>query len=93
MEKSIIRTESAGVHFGEIVRRDGKEVELKDAIRIWYWEGAFTLSQLAMEGTSKPEGCRFSVPVDSIILTEAIEIIKCSEESSRLIEGVTPCRK
>ena len=84
----IIRTYSAGVHFGEIVRREGKEVELTNARRIWCWEGAASLSQMATDGVSKPDECKFSVRVNSIILTEAIEIIRCSEKAAKNLNEV-----
>jgi len=55
---SLIRTYSAGVHFGEIISKEytlaGTVVKLKNARRIWSWSGAFTLSQIAMEGVTKP---------------------------------------
>ena len=88
-----IRTYSAGVHCGYLESRDKKEVVLRDAIRIWEWKGAFTLSQLSMEGVSKPDGCKFSMPVDKIILTEGIEIIFVSEKARISIQGVTSCKK
>ena len=84
----IIRTYSAGVHFGNIVRREGKEVELTNARRIWSWAGAASLSQLAVDGVAKPDECRFSVRVNSIILTEAIEVIQCSEKAAKNINEV-----
>lgn len=88
-KKVIIRTYSAGVHYGTLSAKNGKEVILKDAIRIWYWDGAFTLSKLAMDGTSKPNECKFSVPVDKIYL-EMIEIIPCTEKAQKSIESVKP---
>ena len=84
----IVRTYSAGVHAGELVSRNGKEVELKNARRIWYWAGAASLSQLAMEGTSKPRDCKFPCAVAKIILTEAIEIIPCTEKAQQSIKDV-----
>jgi hypothetical protein len=84
----IIRTYSAGVFAGYLKARDGKEVELLNARRIWYWDGAASLSQLAMEGTNKPSNCKFAMPVNKIELTEAIEIIECSEEARLNIESV-----
>ncbi|MGL5336157.1 MAG: DUF6948 domain-containing protein [Enterovibrio sp.] len=81
----IIRTDSAGVHFGKIARRDGKEVELSHARRIWYWKGAASLSQLARDGVSCPGDCKFSVVVNSIILTESIEIIRCTDKAAKCI--------
>jgi len=85
----IIRTYSAGVFAGYLEKREGKEVTLKNAIRIWKWDGAASLSQLAMEGVNKPNGCKFAVPVDRIILTEAIEIIPTTVAAMQNIQGVT----
>jgi hypothetical protein len=82
---NIIRTYSAGVHFGVVKSREGKEVVLTDARRIWYWDGAASLSQMAVDGVKKPENCKFSVPVPQIILTEAIEIIPCTKKAAKCI--------
>lgn len=84
----IVRTYSAGVHAGFLKSRKDKEVILTKARRIWYWNGASTLSQLAMEGTKKPEDCKFPCAVDEILLTEAIEIIPCTEQAQKSIEDV-----
>ena len=84
----IVRTYSAGVFAGELVSRNGKEVELKNARRIWYWSGAASLSQLAIEGTSDPQNCKFPCSVDSVVLTEAIEIISTTEKAENSIKGV-----
>ena len=84
----IVRTYSAGVHAGYLKERIGKEVTLVNARRMWYWAGAMTLSQLAMEGTKKPGDCKFPMAVESIILTEAIEIIPCTNVAKNSIESV-----
>ena len=59
----MVRTYSAGVFAGTLKSRDGKEVVLNDARRIWFWDGAASLSQLATEGTTKPQNCKFPGPV------------------------------
>jgi hypothetical protein len=84
----IVKTYSAGVFAGNLVSVKGKEVVLNDARRIWYWDGASSLSQLAMEGTKKPEDCKFPMAVKEITLTEAIEIIPCTKEAEKSIKGV-----
>jgi len=91
MEKGqyvIVRTYSAGVFAGTLESRDGKEVVLTEARRIWYWAGAASLSQLAMEGTSKPRECKFPTPVTRVTLTEVIEILEVTPEAQKSIEGV-----
>lgn len=86
----IVRTYSAGVFAGELVRRDGKEVELRNARRLWYWAGAASLSQLAVTGTSKPKDCKFPVEVPRVELTEAIEILDVTPEARASIAAVKP---
>jgi len=46
----IVRTYSAGVFAGYIDKRTGKEATILNARRLWYWDGAASLSQLAKEG-------------------------------------------
>ena len=84
----IVRTYSAGVFAGTLIKKDGQEVELKNARRIWSWAGAASLSQLAQEGTSKPDDCKFPCNVDTVILTEAIEILSVTEKAELSIRGV-----
>lgn len=84
----IIRTYSAGVFAGFLKKREGKEVILTNARRLWYWEGAFTLSEMAMDGVSKPNNCKFSKRVSEIIITEAIEIIPTTIIAQKIIESV-----
>lgn len=84
----IVRTYSAGVFAGNLVSKTGKEVELTNARRIWHWDGAASLSELAMSGTKKPDNCKFPVAVDSVILTEAIEILTCTDIAEKSIKGV-----
>lgn len=91
-KKVIIRAQGAGVFFGTLVERDGQEVELKDVRRIWRWEGAASLSQLATEGTSNPHGCRFTVIVPSMEVLGVIEVIPCTEQAIESIEGVPTWR-
>ena len=89
----IVRTYSAGVFAGILVSREGKEVVLKDARRIWYWAGAASLSQLSVDGTSDPKNCKFPVPIPEIVLTEAIEIIPTTEEAEKSIREVPVWKK
>lgn len=84
----IVRTYSAGVFAGNLQSRDGKEVVLTRARRLWYWAGAASLSQLAVSGTSKPNDCKFPVSVPSVTLTEAIEILDVTPTAETSIKSV-----
>ena len=86
----IIRADRAGVFFGHIAERDGSEVTMTDVRRIWYWDGAASLSQLAVDGVSKPKNCKFTVCVDEMVILGVIEIIPCTEKAIKSIKGVKP---
>ena len=88
MDYCMVRTYSAGVFAGYVKERNGKEATLVNARRIWYWDGAASLSQLATDGTSKPENCKFPCEVAEVILTEVIEIIPITEKAKESIQGV-----
>lgn len=75
----LVRTYSAGVHFGDLVSEDGSEVTLSNARRLWNWSGGrLSLNEVAIEGAKS--GDRISVAVPSIKLKGAIELITCSAE-------------
>jgi hypothetical protein len=84
----IVRTYSAGVFAGNLASRKGQEVVLENARRLWYWDGAASLSQLAESGTSKPENCKFPEPVSKIELLQAIEILDVTKKAEMSIKGV-----
>jgi hypothetical protein len=87
-EYVIIRTRSAGVFAGYVTDHDGQTVVLRSARRLWYWSGAASLSQLAMEGVKNPDRCKFPCEVDRVTLHEVIEEIPCTEAARLSIAGV-----
>lgn len=87
-KKVIIRGDRSGVEFGELVEQNGNEVTLKNARRLWYWAGSASLSQLAMDGTKRPQDCKFTVTVSSITILDAVEIIPCTDKAIKSIEEV-----
>jgi len=89
----IARTFSAGVFAGYLKERKGKEAVVLNARKIWYWDGAASLSQLAVDGTSKPENCKFPVEVSRVELTEVIEVLDVSEKARKSIVGVPIWKK
>lgn len=87
-KKVIIRGNKSGVFFGTLVARNGQEVELSDCRRLWYWSGAASLSQLAVDGVNRPDECKFTVTIDQIVILDAIEIIPCTEKAITSITSV-----
>lgn len=87
-KKVIIRADRAGVFFGTLKEKEGTEVELADCRRIWYWDGAASISELAVNGTANPSRCKFSVVVPSMVVTGVIEVIPCTDVAIESIEAV-----
>lgn len=86
--KVIVRGDRSGVFFGTLASKEGSEVVLTNCRRLWYWNGACSISQLAVDGTKDPGSCKFTVTVDRICITDAIEIIPCTDKAVKSIEGV-----
>lgn len=91
-QKYIIRADRAGVFFGEIESRTGNEVTMRKVRRIWRWEGANSLSQLAVDGTLEGNKCKFSVEVESMTILGVIEIIPCTDKAIKSISEVPEWR-
>ena len=89
----IVRTYSAGVFAGTLVSRTEQEVVLKNARRLWYWSGAASLSQMAMEGTKDPGNCKFPQEVDRVELLQAIEILDVTPQAEKSIKEVPIWKK
>lgn len=90
MEKNyvIVRGVNSGVFFGELKRREGQVVELHNVRKLWYWSGANTVEDIASEGVKKPNECKFTVSVEKMVITDAIQIIPCTQKSVDVIQAV-----
>lgn len=91
-KKVIIRGDRSGVFFGVLAGKSGKEIKLTNCRRLWYWSGAASLSQLAVDGVANPQGCKFTVAVSEIVILDAIEIIPCTEKAVKSIDGTREWR-
>lgn len=88
MQYSIIRGDRSGVFAGYVKERKGNEVTIINARRLWYWDGAASISQLAVDGVSKPQNCKFPKEVAELLVLDAIEIIPCTEKAQKSISKV-----
>lgn len=88
LKKVIIRGDRSGVFYGELENRNGQEVKLRNCRRLWYWDGACSISELAKTGTKRPDNCKFTVSIDNIEILDAIEVIECTDISIKSIESV-----
>jgi hypothetical protein len=87
-KKVIARGSRSGVFFGELVSMNGQNVELKNARKLFKWDGAGAVEQIAVDGVSNPKGCKFTVVVESIEVLDIIQIINCTEKAIKCIESV-----
>jgi len=97
MERCIIRSYGAGVFLGYVAKQtseiNGVNVVAKQAKRIHYWDGACSLTQLALEGTKSGNNCRITEPVDSQFIANVIEIIPVTEKAGKNIDEVKIWKK
>jgi len=85
-KKVIVRTINAGVHYGILKTIDEMTVVLEKSRRIWYLEGAFTLSKVAVSGVKKTS--KISIEVPEILLNQVIEVIPCSSEAAECLDHI-----
>ena len=88
----LVRGDKSGVTVGKLKSENGQTVILDESIRIWYWDGANSILQLAVEGTKKPDNCKFSVQSNNHKILDVIEIIPLSEGAKDSIYGVKAWR-
>lgn len=84
----IVRADRTGVFAGKFASRNGTEVELVDARRIYYWDGAATLSELSQKGVSRPQNCKFPAAVPYVLILDAIELLPVSAKAEAMIREV-----
>jgi hypothetical protein len=76
----VVRTYGAGVHVGYLARSDGQEVELLQVRRLWSWQGANTLNEVALNGVAK--GSKLSLPLPQGRFHSVIETLPVSEKAA-----------
>lgn len=93
MKKVIVRANGAGVFFGELKEKNGTEVTMCNVRKLFYWDGAAAIEQLAVDGTSSPNGCKFTIIVDEMTITNVLQIIPCTEKAINSLESVKVWKK
>jgi hypothetical protein len=89
----MVRTETAGVFYGTVSKVHAGEIIIDKARRVWYWEGAASLSQLATDGTSKPENCKFPCVISQVYLDKVCEIIPMTDRAILSLNVVSVWKK
>ena len=84
----IVRGDRSGVFAGRLAKEEGQKVVLTECRRLWYWNGAASISQIAKEGVNRASSCKFTVTVDEIAILDAIEIIPTTAAAEANIKAV-----
>lgn len=84
----IARSAQAGVFAGYLMERNGGDVRLTQARRLWYWKGAASLSELSQKGVKYPAECKFPMAVPEVVLIGVCEILPVSQEAMDSIAEV-----
>jgi len=97
-EKAVlVRADRAGVFVGNLKSKKSKgqyaEVVLENARRLWYWSGAASISQIAIDGVTNPDGCKFPESVKLLEVYGVIEIIPMTEKAVKSINAVPVWKK
>ena len=87
-QKYIVRCDRAGVFYGEIEKIDGSTVQMRNVRKVWYWDGANAVEELAVNGTTRPDNCNLTVAVDSMTVLQAIQIIPGTAKAVTSLDGV-----
>lgn len=88
----VVRARDAGVFLGYLKKSEVVEgvtnVVLLESRRLFYWTGAASLSQIAVEGSSKPTQCKIPVAIPLHEIKNVIETIYMTEAAKQVMDGV-----
>lgn len=87
-KKVIVRADRAGVFFGILTKKEGSEVQLSNARKLYYWSGAAAVEQLAVDGVSNARDCKFTVVNEEITINNYIQILTCTEKAITNLKNV-----
>jgi hypothetical protein len=84
----IVRADRAGVFFGQIKERSADEVTMTNVRKLFYWDGACAVEELATNGTKRPLACKFTIAISEMVIANPIQIIPCTDKAIESISGV-----
>lgn len=93
----LVRSYGAGVFYGYLKEKkaelNGVNITLLQARRIFYWDGACSLTQVAIDGTAAPDNCKITDPIDNHFIANVIEILPISIKAEKILNGVKSWKK
>ncbi|MBL0317152.1 MAG: hypothetical protein IPP69_15845 [Flavobacteriales bacterium] len=92
----IIRADKAGVFLAKIESIEGDTIVCNSLRRLYYWEGALDVTQIAAHGVDRPQSCKFSTQLaitDKSTIFNAIEFHPASDKAIESINSVKEWNK
>ena len=88
-KKIIARIERSGVFHGTLDHIDNDIMRLKNARRIYYWNGALSVTDMAAKGIT---GGKVTIPVSTVefMSDKVVELNECSDDATKSIETIKP---
>ncbi len=79
----LVRDQRAGVHVGTLESLDvgAKTAVLKDARKVWYWDGAASVHGIAVRGL-KHKTSKVCPRVSMVVSTDVIEVVLCTADGA-----------
>ena len=84
----IVRANGAGVFFGILKEKKNNEVTLTKCRKLFTWYGAAAVEQIALDGVTEPESCKFTVTVEEITANNWLQILPCTDKAIKSIKSV-----
>ena len=93
----IVRCTQAGVHAGYLVKQTKEHLILRDSRRIWYWNGAASLSEIAVYGLNPAKSGSSKIAAKlqkshQLYQRDVCEVIGCTEDGQKCLEGMPEWR-
>lgn len=85
---SVIRCDRSGVFYGKVLSLEYQTAIVVSCRRIYWWEGAASCTQLALDGTSEPAKCLFPAVEPIKLVTDVIEIIPMTKKALESLNSV-----
>ena len=89
----IVRTDRAGVFYGEVKSKTKDSITMTNVRKVFYWDGACAIEELALNGTAKPSSCKLTVVIPEMEITSPIQIIPCSKNSVEILNSIAIWKK
>jgi hypothetical protein len=84
----IIRADKAGVFLAKIESIEGDTIVCNSLRRLYYWEGALDVTQIAAYGIDRPQSCKFSTQLAITDKSTIFNVIEFHPASDKAIESI-----